>query len=397
MLTFKSFTGINNVVPSARLVHDQQARSAALAVATNVDVGLTGEVRRRAGYSELLGTCHKNLHQADGFILATVDGGDLVSMDAAGGNRTLLYPSLGVSRVWYCNLPDGRTTFSNGLICGVTDGATATGWGVPIPETIGALSVTAGELYPGDYQYQLTYVRLSDGLEGGPVYSNPTPVASGGIILTGLPQRDGYKINVYITGHNGDYGFYAGETTGTTFSYTGKNDALLRPCHTDKMYPAPVGTVQTMFRSRVLTAVGNVLYASRPGGWELFDILRDFKQFSAPITLLQAVDDGLYVGTTDELAFLAGDEFDKLVYRRVAGPVVLGSGVTIRGELVKLGDGTGRGTAMICIADNVVCAGFSGGNVVRMTEQRYQTSVTEVSATFRMAHGRVPQYLAIPQ
>ena len=397
MLTFKSFTGINNVVPSARLIHDQQTKSAELATATNVDIGLTGEVRRRAGYSELLATCHKNLHQGSGFILATVDGGDLIAMDEDGANRVTLYPSLGVSRVWYCNLPDGRTTFSNGLICGVTDGATATGWGVPIPASLGTLSATAGALYPGDYQYQLTYVRLSDGLEGGPIYSNPTPVASGGIILTGLPQLSGYKINIYITSHNGDYGFYAGETTGTTFTYTGKNDALVRPCHTDKMYPAPAGTVQAMFRSRVLTAVENVLYASRPGGWELFDIQRDFKQFSAPITLLQPVDDGLYVGTTDELAFLAGDEFDKLVYRRVAGPTVLGSGVSVRGELIKLGEGTGRGSAMVCIADGVICAGFSGGNIVRMTEKRYQASATEVSATFRMAHGRIPQYIAIPQ
>lgn len=110
MLTFKSFTGINNVVPSARLIHDQQTKSAELATATNVDIGLTGEVRRRAGFSELLDTCHKNLHQGSGFILATVDGGDLISMDSAGASRVTLYPSLGVSRVWYCNLPDGRKT-----------------------------------------------------------------------------------------------------------------------------------------------------------------------------------------------------------------------------------------------------------------------------------------------
>ena len=126
MLKFQSFAGINNVIPSARLTHDQESKTAELSEAVNVDIGLTGEVRRRAGYSELLATCHKNLHQADGFILAMVDGGDLISMDSAGASRVTLYPSLGVSRVWYCNLPDGRTTFSNGMICGITDGATVT-------------------------------------------------------------------------------------------------------------------------------------------------------------------------------------------------------------------------------------------------------------------------------
>ena len=148
----------------------------------------------------------------------------------------------------------------------------------------------------------------------------------------------------------------------------------------------------------MLLAVGSVLYASRTNQAELFDLRRDFKQFSAPITLIQPVDGGFFVGNTKELAFLAGAEFDKLAFTPVvSGPVVLGSGVAVRGELVKRGDGLGQGSAMICIADGVICAGFNGGNLTRMTEGRYETDVTEVSATFRMLPGRIPQYLAVPQ
>ena len=392
MLTFKNFLGINNVVPTERLMHDPESAASELVEATNVDIGLTGEVRRRSGYAERVDTCHKNIHQAKGFMLATVDGGDLISMDSSGANRITLYPSLGVSRVWYCNLPDGRTTFSNGLICGVTDGSAATTWGVPIPASVGSLTAVAGDLFPGDYQYQITYVRLSDGLEGGAAYSIPHAVPNGGITLTGLPTLDGHKINVYLTSHDGDHAFLAGSTTGSTFSFTGANDTLILPCRTDYLYPAPAGTVQAFYGSRMLAAVDSVLYASRPNGWELFDIRRDFKQFGAPITLIQPVDDGVYVGTENELAFLAGTEFDKLTYRKVAGPVVLGSGVEVDGSLVK----GGSGTAMLCIADGVICAGFNGGNLVRMTEGRYQTDATEVAATFRMID-RIPQYIAVPQ
>ena len=159
------------------------------------------------------------------------------------------------------------------------------------------------------------------------------------------------------------------------------------------MYPAPAGSIMAFYGARVLIAVGPVLYASRPNGWELFDIRRDFKQFTDDITMIQPVDDGVYVGTTTELAFLAGAEFDKLTYRQVvAGRVVLGSGVQVRGELVQ----SGQGSAMICIADGVICAGFNGGSLVRMTEGRYSTDVAEVSATFRMVD-RIPQYIAIPQ
>lgn len=390
MLTFERFSGVNNVLAAHRLPGD------ALTVATDVDVGLTGELNRRAGYVEALDTCHKNLHQARGFLLATVDGGDLVSISPA-GTRTMLSPSLGPDRVWYCDLPDGRTTFSNGLINGITDGATATSWGTPVPENLGALTAVAGELHPGDYQYQLTYVRLSDGLEGGPLYSNPTPVPDGGVLLTGLPELAGHKINVYLTGADGDRAYLAGNTFGSSFSYLGKNDALTLPCRTDNLLPAPAGTVTAFWRGRVLTAVGPTLYASKTNSWESFDFRRDFKQFSAPITLIQPVGSGVFVGTEAELAFLSGTEFDKLVYTRVLeGPTVLGSGVTVPGELVQRGNGVGEGTGMVCIAGGGIVAGFSDGGIVRMTEGRYAAQVAEVAATFRMVNG-APQYLAVPQ
>lgn len=390
MLTFEKFSGINNVLQPHRLGTD------ALTVATNVDVGLTGDLTRRAGYTELLPTCHKNLHQADGFVLATVDGGDLISMDASGGLRTTLYPSLGPDRVWYCDLPDGRTTFSNGLINGITGGQTATTWGVPVPESLGTLTPVAGELFPGDYQYQLTYVRLSDGLEGGPLYSNPWSVPDGGILLMGLPELEGHKINVYLTSANGENAYLAGSTFSGSFSYLGKNDALVLPCRTGNLRPAPAGTATAFWRGRVLVAVGPVLYASKTNGWESFDFRRDFKQFAAPITLVQPVDGGVFVGTEGELAFLGGTEFDKLSYVQVLdGPTVLGSGVAVRGELVKRGQGVGQGAAMICIAGRGLVAGFSDGGIVRMTEGRYATDVAEVAATFRMVNG-APQYLAVP-
>jgi hypothetical protein len=388
MLTFTKFSGINNVLPSHRLGDD------ALAAAADVDIGATGDLTRRAGYVEQEPGCHKNVHQAAGFLLATRDGGELVSI---AGTTTSLHPALGVARVWYCNLPDGRTAFSNGSITGITDGAALTDWGVPVPDSIGALTPVAGGLDPGDYQYQITYVRLSDGLEGGAAFSNPIQVPDGGILLTGLPQLDGHKINVYLTGANGEHAYLAGSTASASFSYLGKNDALALPCKTGNLGPAPVGTVLAFWRSRVLVAVGNVLYASLPNQWELFDPRRDFKQFSAPITLIQPVDGGVFVGTEKELAFLSGTEFDRLTYVQVLdGPTVLGSGVAVRGELVWRGKAVGQGAAMVCIAGHGIVAGFSDGGIVRMTEGRYATGVTEVAATFRMVEG-APQYLAVPQ
>ena len=390
MLTFDKFTGINNVQPSHRL------KKTELTVATDVDIGLSGELSRRAGYTQTVGTCHKNLWQGAAFMLATVAGNDLKAF-VPGGSYTTVSAALGPARVWYCNLPNGQTTFSNGSINGVTAGGAATNWGVPIPGSLGALADVAGSLYPGNYQYQLTYRRTSDGLESGPLYSDPRAIAAGGMAFTGLPTLAGHTINVYISGHNGGTAFYAGNTATSSFTYTGANDQLVKPCRTEFLSPAPVGTVTAFWRGRVLVAQGSVLWASLPGRWQHFNLRRDFKQFSAPITLIQPVDEGFFVGTTAELAFLNGTEFDKLVYTQVVkGSTVLGSGVEVRGELMTRNGNPGSGRAMMCIADGVVMAGFSDGGVVRVTEGVYKTSVAEVAAAFRMVN-RIPQYIAVPQ
>lgn len=397
MTTLKAFTGINNVLPTERLVPDPRSGVTPLAAVVNADIGRDGEIQRRKGYSLAVSGSHKNVWQAQGFILYTLSNGNLVAR-APSGTETTIYLSLGnVSRVWYCNLPNGRTTFSNGLINGVTDGINLTGWGIPIPPTIGALAATAGDLAPGDYQYQLTYVRIADGQEGGTAFSNPIAVPGGGISLSGLPALVGHKINVYLSGQHGEGSYFAGSTVGTTFTYTGANDALVLPCRTSYMEKPPVGTISVFWRGRVLTAVGSLLTATRTNQYELYDQARDFKQFTSAITLIQPVDDGVYVGTTTELAFLSGTEFDKLSYRQVMDKgVVLGSGVGVRGEVLKYGDSVGSGTAMMCIAGGIIVAGFSSGAIIRMTEGRYKTTATEVAATIVETAGW-PQYIAIPQ
>lgn len=387
MPTFKKFTGLNNVLPRERLSPSE------LFVASNVDVGLDGQVSRRKGTSSLNGAAHRDVWEGDGFRLV-VRGNDLVN--AADG--TVLHAGIGTAhRVWYCNLPDGRTTYGNGVVNGVVTAAARTTFGVPLPGTVGSAADVAGSLFPGDYQYSLTYVRASDGLEGGPAYGAPVTIAAGGLSLTSLPTLAGHSINVYLTSHFGGQSYLAGNTAGSTFSFTGANKDLVLPCRTDFMYPAPLGTVCALWNGRVLLAVGPVLYASQHARYELFDLRRDFKQFSGDITAIVRVDDGIYVGTTKELAFLAGAAFDKLTYNQVVdAPVVLGSAVSVSGEHVKFGDAAGHGQAMICIADGMLTAGFSGGQISRLTEGRYVTSVTEVAATFRIVDG-IPQYIACVQ
>lgn len=391
MLTLKKFTGINNVMPLAR-----QGKTE-LASARNVEIGMSEEVRRRAGYVRLDDNCYKNLWQSPRFMLFTC-GGDLTALHPD-GTRALLYPALGIARVWFCDLPDGRVCFSNGLICGITDGRSCMPWGVRLPQQAGQAQAVAGGLDAGTYLYALAHVRDSDGLEGGAVLGGQVEVPQGGgILIQGLAVEPGHGTQVYLSSPNGSQLFLAGFTPGGAFSFLGTADNLTVPCRTEHLMPAMPGRLMTWWNGRVLVADGSVLRASMPFQPELFNGLGDFYQFTAPITAVQPVDDGMWVGTERELAFLAGSSFDGLAYRNVSNEgVVLGSGVSVPGDMVGLGDGgRGSGTAMLCILGGSITAGFNSGSLRRITQGRYQTAAREVAATFRLENG-VPQYLAVEQ
>lgn len=389
MTTFDKFLGLNNVQPA------EQLKAGELTLASNVDIDLALKPRRRKGYTLPSATVHKNVWQADGFKLATRGaGGDLVNVDT----NTVLHAALGHTRVWYVNLPDGRTAYSNGTACGVVSASARTTWGVPIPASVGSAANTTGSLAAGDYQWSVTHVRASDGRESGPAYSaGAVTVANGGIAFSSLPVLAGHSTRVYLTSHFGGERYFAGTAVAGALTYTGPNHLLQLRCPTEFMRPAPAGKLLAFWRGRALVAVGPVLYASRPHQHELFDMRRDFKQFPADITLVQPVEGGIFVGTGEELGFMAGSQFDALSYsRRVAGAVALGSGVTVPGKKLRIGQGVEQGDCMLCLAAGVITAGLPSGAVVALTDGRYTSAATEVWATFREIDG-IPQYLAAVQ
>lgn len=390
MPTFQNFTGINNVLAPEEL------DASGLTMASNVDIDLAGRAWRRAGFGSPTAGRHANVWEAPSYTLATAGtGGDLVNV----GTGAVLAAGLGhTPRVWYAALPGGRTAYTNGTAFGIVsaDGSASAQWGVPLPASAGTAADGSGNLFPGDYQWGVTYQRLADGIEGGPTYSpGVVTVANGAVVLSSIPVLSGYKANVYLTTNNGGHRYYAGSTTNGSFSFTGYNKDLVRPCRTEYMLPPPAGaTVIGFWRGRALVAVGNTLFASKPYSWHLFDLRKDFKQFSGNITLVHGTDSGIWVGTDKELAFLAGGAWDQLVRTvKMAVPVVLGSGARVPGEHLKAPGGRANGDCMVCIADGWLVAGTSDGSVVPMSVDTYRTAATEVSAAFRIVGG-IPQYVA---
>lgn len=396
MLTFERFSGLDNQHRPAELTQDPKTKVCALVRAMNVDLDLEGRPRRRAGFTQADTGIWRNVWEGTQLALATKDG-DLVNIEST----EVLYETLsGSPRSWFVELPDGRVAFSNSLICGITDGTAegTTKWGVPLPASVGSISKAPGDLFPGRYQWAITHVRTDDGLEGGPQYAAAFDVAEGegSITWTGLPVLADHTTNIYLTSHNDDVLYLATSTSTDTAQFTGANTDLLLRLKTDNCYPAPAGTCLAYWRGRALLASGPLLLASRAQQWELFDLARDVKAFPSDITMIMPVQGGIWVGTQTELAYLRGDTWDglKAEHDRVPGPVALGSGVLVDGNVI--GGEHASGPAAVCIADGYVTACFSDGSFNVLTDKVYRTDGTEYAATFRM-QDEIPQYIAVEQ
>lgn len=376
-MQIKTFLGINNVADTMRL------KPGELTAATDVDVESTGKLRARLGHTPMVtGTTAHSVFEAPFGVFCVVDN-DLKLFNSAGTLLRTVYVGLGHLRVWYIVLPDGRVGFSNGLIKGLATLTATTDWGMPTP-------VDAGSGAPGSTPYMITYVRLSDGLEGPPAYGYDIDPAQD---VVGLPVRSGYSINLYIAPAGAK--LLAGNTTTDRITPSSTYGAVyVEP----PLTAPPTGILMTMFGPRVLLAEGNVVWATHPFRPDLCDVSKDFMQFPEPVTLIYGIEQaGVFIGTTKNMYFASGSTLEQLKLQPIAAtPVVKGSGVEIDTPFLpeKLRPANVQ-QGMLCIIDGFIQLISGSGEITPLTAQRYRTEYTEVYATARIRNG-VLQYLAAP-
>lgn len=393
------FTGLDNQNNDA---DEEGLQPGTLKEASNCYVDDNGWMVRRDGFALASAGSYTSLWKGTSLQLAVL-AGDLVKV---GGGT--LHASVGTARMWFEELPDGRVVYSNGTAMGVVNaaGSSRLPWGVPVPTSAGSGADTAGSLAPGTYRWCVTHRRTSDGLEGGPAYSGTLAVTLGGVALTGLPTLADHTLNVYITTPDGTEQFYAGNTATSSFTLT-SNASRVRRCMTHYCKaPLSSGILPRFWRGRMLLAVGDTLYATKARTLHLFNVKEDARRFGGTITMIQPVTSGVWVGTTEGLYYLGpGSQFDGLAMaRKIDGPVLLGSGVAVRGgALVRMGS-NGPGSAgdgndgALCIAARAITACYEDGSCNAITDQRYlvSSSITSVAAAV-IEDGPLSQYIAIPQ
>jgi hypothetical protein len=377
------FSGLRNTVTPDRFGLDD------LEVATNVDIDDAKQVSRRKGYGPLLvAGVFKSLWSDNKTALAVKDDTTLVQLQptfAVTTLRTDLTPGLEMS---YC-APVSAVYYSNGAETGVVQDGVNRTWGLTPPAAQPTASATGGNLPAGRYQYAVTYLR-GDLQESGTPHAGVIELtAAGGIALSAIPVSSDPSVEgkvIYFTKHNGASLYRAGVigAEDTTFSYQSEVTSTVT-LRTQHLQPPPAGQIVDNYAGAyMLVARGDTLYRSEPYALELFD-WRKRLPLGSPITMIAALESGVYVGTREHILWLAGDDPAKWSYEPLLSYGAI-PGALSRCSRDMVLDGNGKGLVAVFATTQGICIGEDGGAVTNLTQDRFAYPIQERGAAVIRRH-----------
>ena len=323
----------------------------------NVDVLTSGKVRLRSGITQAVADTGAHSVFSDGTRLVWATPTTLKTADGNFVKSTLLTDTRLAKPLSYVAL-HGEIYFSNEDINGKINAAGEyEPWGIVGPTTAPVCSAVAGVRR---YQVTCTFVTASGEESGAPLGAEVLCSDIPSIQLTSIPQSSDSRVvatRIYVTNIDGT-DFYAQldiPTGITAWTLTGffANGARLR---TQFMAPPPPGQLLEYLNGVLYVASGSAIYHTDPLRYVLC-APEGFFMEPKRVTLLKAVDDGVYV-SSDQTYFLAAPGTKDVVrkpvlpYRAVEGAAV---SMTDDGNVMWLSE---RGFVL----------GGNGGEVKNLTE-----------------------------
>jgi len=376
--------GINNVDdPKAASfqVGPRGGKPKFLTQAQNVDLDKEGFVRRRVGRTKRLDltSAHSLWASASGRLFL-VDSGTLYEI-AGDFTQREVDTGLGDQQVSFTEAA-GQIFYSNETKSGVVDSF----WGIPMPSSPFIIPTT-GNLQVGRYMVAVTAVRA--GVESGarqPAVIELDSPAGLAITLAGV-DGDVDSLNIYLTQPNGELLYFLREIPPSTSFTVNSLPPTTDPLKTFGFYPPLPAQHIALYRGRMLLAVGNALYWSQPLAYHHFRIQTDVQLFPDRITMLGALDRGLYVAAGSRTFHIAGDEPDAWQPRLVDTRQVA-EGEPLRLPTQKLPSLQSQGEVLVWATADGFVAGLPDGSLQHLTDGRLAVdSYKQSSLVFREEEG----------
>lgn len=153
------------------------------------------------------------------------------------------------------------------------------------------------------------------------------------------------------------------------------------------------------YKGRIYMAAKKTLWATELYSYHFVDRTKNFMQFEHDITLVMAVDDGLYIGTTGGLYFIQGT-LGQFKLSQINGDAVLpGSGQVVPSELIHpsaRNQPMPAGAAAVFLTAGGIVAGFDNGTCYNLTTDMVSFPAgVSAAALFRQDQGANSYAVAI--
>lgn len=296
--------------------------SGAVRSAVNVDIGRAGRVRRRDGYTRRVAVpgLHSIYYAAQrGWTLVARDS-TLFRLDTATLAMTPLMALNSPDPLWYTEY-NGNLYFTNRATMGwvPSNSSTARLVGVQTPSAPTIAPDPAGGLLRGTYGVVITLVDERGEESGACKLQTITLPNGGGIRLTGLPQRLGSTVFIYVTGADDDQLRLVATPPAVFPSYLiAEPVAHGGMCGTRGLVPLPPGEFVCWHNGRLFTAGNGAVRFSEAMRPHLHDPAHNVIPFSGAVSFMESVGDGIYVGDARGVWFLSGTDPTKFEQSRVS-------------------------------------------------------------------------------
>lgn len=383
------FAGLRNTIPAERLGLED------LTTATNVDIDDSLEISRRPGYAApVVSGDIRSLFVGAGMCLASRNGTNLIRIFPNFSFSTIKTDLVPLRDISYAVL-GSYIGWSNSLQTGIVQAGEARTWGLATPMAQGNAASMGGTLRAGAYQYAVTF-RRRDGQQSGTHRAETFQVTEGGMALTSLPVSTDPGVSeklVWATDTNSERLYHAGTIPNAQMTFN-----LVAPVKQTVMLstqffgPAPTGQIVRSFAGRSLVASGSVLFYSEPFAYELFDLRKNYP-FAGEITLVEPMNDGVYLGTSDAVFWLSGTVPEKWETKdALSYGAILGTTDYCTADMI--GDGKGNGPVAIFTTTQGICVARDGGQITNITQDRFTIPSAAKGAGLIRRHKGTVQYVA---
>jgi hypothetical protein len=400
-ITIKDFLGLNNILPAEELHVKENFRTVGyyLNKAINVDIDNKNKIKRRNGRDlKFAGNCHSIW--SNGNICLFRSGEYLKSLSEDFLSATTLRSGITGSLDMAYLFLNNKVYYSDGNIRGVVENGVSRSWGLDIPSVPILSSSIPGSLKAGVYQTCLTYVR-NDGQESGAsdaasitLTNDTSGIRVSGIIASSDPTVD--KIRIYVSRRDSEIFYLAYTLTNTNqmIDFTTFDGLSAIPLKTQFLSAPPAGQILEYHGGMIHIGSFDVDWYTEPFKYELCNTMTNHIQFQNDLSIIGAVDDGIFYGTDEEILFArgAGPKTFKIEDKADYGAIF---GTMRKVKRPDVGKNEEMSTFIMFASKKGLCVGGSNGDLVNKTRDVYDYTATDIGAGFiRREHG-IDQYIAV--